>query len=205
MPGNPGERQPEGRANKTRLKPVEFQEYNGWSNFPSWSAYTVMTSDFETYQALQRIADQGTPLAVKDFVIKTVQSWKEDKFTPHKEAARMLAQDFLMNGIRKVEWTPVYDTLRGKRRKVGEANELTTLAYDLLSKTDWKPIVAEAAYFFQADDLLRGWVEDQCLTWLASPDARAHSGSVGKFATTVLDMYFQAVQWEEVTDALREK
>ena len=108
-----------------------------------------------------------------------------------------------MNGIRKVEWTPVYNTLRGKRKKIGEANELTTLAYDLLSNTDWKPIVAEAEYLYQADDKLRGWLEDQCLTWLESPDARAHTGSVGRFANTVLDIYFQAVQWEKVTDKLK--
>lgn len=60
-------------------------------------------SEFETYQALQRIADQGTPLAVKTFVTSTVQRWKEDKFTLHKNTARMLAQDFLMNGIRRIE------------------------------------------------------------------------------------------------------
>src|SRR5207248_1111792 len=132
-----------------------------------------------------------------------VSRWKLASGTPHEEPARILAQDFVMNGIRRVEWTPVYDTLRGKREELGEANELTTLAYQLLKQTDWKDIVKDAAYETQADDLLRGWVEDQCLTWIGSPDARRHTGSVGTFANTVLDLYFQAVQWDKVTEAFR--
>ncbi len=81
-------RRSERRTHKDRLKPVEFGEYNGWANFPSWDVFTVMTSYYDTYQTLYRIADQGTPLAVRDFVTSTVQYWKEDKVTPHAEAAR---------------------------------------------------------------------------------------------------------------------
>jgi len=94
-------------------RPLAFGTYNGWVNYPSWSVFTVLTSYYETYAALQALADRGTPLAVRDFVIGHVDRWKQGSFTPHREAVQTLVQDFVMNGIRRVEWTPVYDTLRG--------------------------------------------------------------------------------------------
>src|SRR5712692_7859834 len=109
-----------------------------------------------------------------------------------------------MNGIRRVEWTPVYDTLRGTQAERGEANPFTTLTYDLLKRTEWQGIVAGAEYLTQADAMLQGWMEDQCMTWIGSPDARAQRGSVGRFANTV-HTYFQAVQWKKVTSALKGK
>ena len=57
------------------------------------------------------------------------------------------------------------------------------------------PIVADAEYLTQADDMLCGWLEDQCLTWIESPDARQYTGSNIRFANVVLYIYFQAVQW----------
>ncbi|MFL5626479.1 MAG: hypothetical protein ACJ788_12890 [Ktedonobacteraceae bacterium] len=164
-----------------------------------------MTSYEDSYEALERMASQqpGGMGNVRRAVLGSVEHWKNDKPTPYAEAARTLVQDFLMHGVRRVEWTPVYDTLRGKRQEVGEANELTTLAYQLLAQTDWQTIVKDAQYLTQADDMLRGWVEDHCLTWIESPDARRYTGSVGIFANTVLDLYLQAVQWDKVTTALR--
>ena len=34
---------------------MEFEEYNGWPNFPTWDVFTVMTSYYETYQELERV------------------------------------------------------------------------------------------------------------------------------------------------------
>lgn len=208
MPGNTGERRPGGNNPEfRRFKPVEFQEYNGWVNFPSWDVFTVMTSYYETSYMLQTMASHpiGGRGAVRRAVLGIVDHWKNNKPTPHPEAARVLVQDFLMNGVRKVEWTPVLNTLRGEPNALDEANELTGLTSQLLSGTDWKPIVAGAQHLYLADNLLRSWMEEQCLTWVASPEARKHTGSVGRFANTVLDIYFQAVQWEKVTNAFRGK
>ncbi len=186
---------------------MEFSEYNGWVNRPTWDVFTVMTSYYETYDMLQRMASQptGGRGAVRRAVLGSVEHWKIGKPTPHAEAARILVQDFLQHGIRMVEWTPVYDTLRGERKELGEADELTSLAYDLLSQTEWQSIVADAKYLTEADDMLRSWLEDQCFTWIESLDARKHTGSVSKFANTVLDIYFQAVMWEDVHEALKGK
>ena len=67
----------------------------------------------------------------------------------------------------------------------------------------WKAIVAGAASLTDADTMLQEWVENQCLTWLNSPDARKHRGSVATFTESILDIYLQAVQWDKVTNALR--
>jgi hypothetical protein len=77
-------------------------------------------------------------------------------------------QDFLMNGVRRVDWTAVYDTLREERAELGNADEVTTLAYTLLSQTDWESIVEEAEYLADGDSLLRDWLQDQCITWVES-------------------------------------
>ena len=145
---------------------MEFQEYNGWPNFPSWDVFTVMTSYYETYDMLQSMASQpsGGRGAVRRAVLGTVEHWKNNKPTPHKEAAHILVQDFLLNGGGRIEWTPVYDTLRGERAELGNADEFTTLAYNLLAHSDWQSIVAGAEYLTQADEMLRDWLQDQCIT-----------------------------------------
>src|SRR5713226_897471 len=207
MPGNPGERQPGHTPQFHHTLPVECEPHQGTPNFPTWNVFTVMTSYFETYDMLQNMASQpsGGRGAVRRAILGTVEHWKNGKPTPHAEAARVLVQGFLMNGVRRVEWTPVVDTLRGEKKELGETNALTSLAYELLSQTDWRAIVKDAETLTNADTLLCDWLEAQLFTWVDSLDARKHTGSAGRFANTVLDIYFQAVQWEKVTDKLKSK
>ena len=192
--------------NEASQKPsLEFEAYHGWVNYPTWTVYTVMTSFDETREQLERVATQqpGGLGAVRRIVLGSVEHWKNDKPTPHTEAARSLVQSFLQSGVRRIEWTPVYDSLRGERKVLGEANELTTLAYQLFAKTDWQSIVASAEYLTDADTMLQDWLEAQCFTWVDSPEARAYQGAVGQFANKLLDSYFQAVQWSKVTSELK--
>jgi deoxyribodipyrimidine photolyase len=83
---------------------MQFEEYNGWPNFPTWDVFTVMTSYYETYQELERVANsvslsQAARL-VEQFVKQIVEAWKEGEYTGHEEAAHVQVQDFLMNGVR---------------------------------------------------------------------------------------------------------
>ena len=110
------------------------------------------------------------------------------KYTGHEEAAHIQVQDFLMNGVRRVNWTLVYDTLRGERGELGKADELTELACSLLQSVDWQSIVADAEYLTQADDMLREWLQDQCITWVESPDARMYHSQVAVFVNRVLEI-----------------
>lgn len=183
---------------------MDFEEYNGWPNFPTWDTFSAMSSYYETYQELRRIADRSTtPNEVKRFVIGTVEAWKTNRPNLHQEATRILVQDFLMSGIRHVDWTAIYDTLRGEKTDLNDGNKVTALAYTLLSQTDWQSIVEEAEYLTDADSFLQSWLEDQCLTWIESQDARQYRSLVAQFANTVLDIYFSVVDWENVARAFR--
>src|SRR6266480_2893810 len=149
----PGAEQRPGQPPQQPYKPIEFQPYQGKHNFPTWSVYTTMTSYSETYDVLRRLAapNPGGMGNVRRAVIGTVNSYLQGgKPSIHDEPAKVLVQGFLMNAVRRVEWTPVYDTLRGERKELGEVDELTTLAYDLLSQADWRSIVKDAEYLTQA-------------------------------------------------------
>jgi hypothetical protein len=63
--------------------------------------------------------------------------------------------------------------------------------------------VEEAEYLTAAESLLRDWLQEQCITWVESPDARWSNSSVAQFANMVLDLYFSAVVWENVASMLR--
>ena len=195
----PIERRGQRRIQERKEAGMQFSEYHGWPNFPSWSVFTTMTSYDETRQALERLADHGTPLAVKDFVTTHVAQWKRNTSTPHQEAIHNLVQGFLMSAVSEVNWTTVYETLQAEQEAFVKADEITKLASELLKQTDWRTLAANN----QANVQLRDWFQEQCFTWLDSPEARAHTGSVGRFANTVLDTYFAAVQWEKVTTALK--
>jgi hypothetical protein len=140
--------QPDQDANEVQKTSLEFWEYNGWVNRPTWNVYTVMTSYEDTSEALHRMASQqpGGMGNVRRAVLGSVEHWKNNRPSPYEEAAQTLVQDFLMNGVRRVEWTPVVDMLRGEQEALPEdANPLTTLAYELLSQTDWQAVVKDAA------------------------------------------------------------
>lgn len=184
---------------------MEFEEYNGWPNFPTWDTFSAMSSYYETYQELRRIADRATtPNDVKRFVTGAVEAWKANRYSPHQEATRILVQDFIMSGVRQVDWTAVLDTLRGARTDLNDVNEVTTLSYTLLSQAEWESIVEGAESLTDADSLLQDWLQDQCITWIESSDARRHRGPVAQFANIVLDIYFSVVDWEKLTEAFRE-
>ena len=108
-----------------------------------------------------------------------------------------------MNGVRRVNWTVVYDTLRGERQALGKTDELTELVYSLLQSVDWRSIVADAEYLTDADTMLSDWLQDQCITWVESRDARRYQGQVAVFVNRVLDVYFGVVNWKRVASALR--
>ena len=93
-----------------------------------------------------------------------------------------------------------------KVRRTGstDTDEVTALATILLSQTEWESIVEGAEFLTDAGTLLQDWLQDQCITWIESPDARRHRGPVAQFANTVLDIYFSVVDWEKLTEAFRE-
>ncbi len=188
---------------------MDFDEYNGWPNFPTWSVFQTMSDQEETYQELYTIAHDGplprATVGIARFVQQALADWREGKATAHKQAAYVLAQEFLRNSVRQVDWTIVYDTLRGKRQVLGAADELTTLAYTLLQSIDWRSIVGPTDNPLDVDVALKDWLQGQCIAWTESLDARRYQSKATAFASKALEIYVEAVDWEHIASALREE
>jgi hypothetical protein len=121
----------------------------------------------------------------------------------HSEILRSLGQEFIQSAIRYVSWSYIYDALRGE--PVPEPpNELTGIAYELLSTQNWQEIVEGAMHARTADAWLSRWFEKHCLTWATIPDGRKSHGLISKFTLAVMDIYMKAVNWDEVTEVLIE-
>jgi hypothetical protein len=114
-----------------------------------------------------------------------------------------MGQEFMQSAMRYVSWSYIYDALRGE--PVPEPpNELTGIAYELLSMQNWQEIVAGITSAKAADTRLSAWFEKHCLTWVAIPDGRKLHGLISKFTLAVMDIYMNAANWDEVTEVLIE-
>lgn len=188
---------------------MQFEEYNGWPNFPTWCLYTTMTSSYWTYQALEQAAnstqESHAGRAVAQFVKRVVATWELlDKSAIHEEAVRILVQDFLTNAVRRINWTQVHDTLRGERESLGKTNDLTSFAYGILQSVDWQALVASTEYLTEADSMLQDWLLDQCTTWVESPNVRRDQSQITLFAKKVLEIYYSVIDWGKIASALRD-
>jgi hypothetical protein len=75
--------------------------------------YSTLRSRSGRGEAASGVYQPGGRGNVRRAILGTVEHWKIGKPTPHAEAAKVLVQGFLMNGVRRVEWTALVDTLRG--------------------------------------------------------------------------------------------
>ena len=181
---------------------MNFPEYNGWSNEATWSIYTNFTRYKETCVPMKQRAQEDTK-EVRSFVEMLVHSWYEGPVSDgHSEALQCLGQAFMLSAIRYVRWSYIYDVLRGA--PVPEPpNELTRIAYELLSTQNWQEIVEGSKNDITADNMLSDWFEKHCLTWAGIPDGRKRRGLISKFTLVAMDIYMKAVNWDEVTEVLR--
>ncbi len=181
---------------------MNFPEYNGWSNEATGSIFTNFTKYKETHVPIKQRAQEGTK-QVRTFVEMLVHSWYAGTVSGrHSEVLQCLSQEFMQSAIRYISWSYIYDILRGE--PVPEPpNELTRIAYELLSTQNWQDIEEGAKYDITADDMLSDWFEKHCLIWAGIPDGRKRRGLVSKFTLTVMDIYMNAVNWDEVTEVLR--
>ena len=181
---------------------MNFREYNGWSNEATWSIFTNFTRYKETRVPMKQRAQEGTK-QVRSFVEMLVHSWYEGTISSrHSEALQCLGQEFIQSAIRHISWSYIYDALRGEPVPK-PPNELTRIAYELLSTQNWQEIVEGAKYDIAADTMLSDWFEKHSLTWVGIPDDRKRGGLVSKFTFAVMDIYMEAVNWDEVTEVLK--
>ena len=182
---------------------MNFPESNGWSNEATWTIFSNLTRYKETSVPMKQRALESTQ-QVRSFVEMLVHSWYEGAASGlHSAILRSLGEEFIQSAIRYVSWSYIYDALRGE--PVPEPpNELTGIAYELLSTQNWQEIVEGASHARTADAWLSRWFEKHCLTWAAIPDGRKSRGLISKFTLAVMDIYMKAVNWDEVTEVLIE-
>jgi hypothetical protein len=170
---------------------IEFPEYNGWSNYATWAAYTHITDN-----NLQEV-----------FVKQGVQEWLTLKLKGffsiiYKDHFReLLMQDLLTLAIQFVEWPLVMLALEGKilYKELSNLDE-ATIAY--LEVGLWQNIIAGREQ--REDEALKIWVRDSIITWVESADARSHATSplsllVKKYFAIVIE----SVDWEQLTNKLK--
>jgi len=177
---------------------MHFDEYNGWPNYATWNAYTWLTSYQETANQFEQIAYQyQVQPALTALLIDGIQRG----FT--HEAYHGIVTDWLRSGIRWVEWSLVYDLLRGEPNGC-VPNELSVAAYDAIRQGNWYDLVAQAQYQSEADSMLQDWMDEQITTWIESLDARRHTTSLlNGFALVTLQVYLNSVDWDRLTRALK--
>jgi hypothetical protein len=179
-------------------------QHNEWSNEATWSIFTNFTRYKETRISIKQRAEEGTE-QVQSLVEQMVRSWFEGVVSDEdNQALQHIGKELIQLAIRRVWWAYVYDALRGKT--VPEPpNEFTRIAYELLSTQDWEEIVEGSKNDSTAVDALAERFERHCLTWANIPDDRKRRGLISKFTFAVMDVFIQSVNWDEVTEVLKNK
>src|SRR5690348_7449957 len=102
---------------------MQFEEYNGWTNFPTWDIYTQVTSYEDSYHSFEQAANQNrTKEAIEESInLGIKRRWQH-------EAIKGIVTDWCMSGVRRVDWSWVHNELADKERIPREPDELTTAA-----------------------------------------------------------------------------
>jgi hypothetical protein len=181
---------------------MDFPEYRGWSNEATWFIFTNFIRDRESHILLKEQAQEGTQ-QVQAFVEKLVQSWYEGTASETDvRAVRHLGRAVILSAVRRVRWAYIYDVLRGETVP-DPPNELTRIAYEVLSTQNWQEVIEGASYDMMAIDLLSRWFETHCRTWAGISDSRKSRGHIAKFTIAALDIYMESANWDEVVEVLR--
>ncbi len=178
---------------------MEFEEYNGWKNYPTWDIYTQVTSYEDSYHSFEQAAGRNR---VKETIEDNLKLGMKRGW--QHEAIKGIVSDWCMSGVRHVDWSWLHNTLVGEKEIPRKPDELTTEALHFLrSYPQWREILKGVSYMSEGDERLRDWAENQLLTWIESTDARRYDTSTNKFARKIIDLYSSVVDWTELTSALR--
>lgn len=185
-------------------RPVEFTEYNGWKNYATWAAFTYITGS-------DRLRPLYSELARKDKVREHLTLKMEGFFSiVYRDRSReILMQDWITCATQWIDWPGVLHMLRGRHAALVLEQEPTNLdmvavAYFETIPGIWQTIVSGAKG--GEDQALKDWVTDGIITWIESPDARAHASSpVSLFIKSCFDIVIGSIDWDRLTEALKEQ
>ena len=179
---------------------VSFDEYNGWTNFPTWAIFTHVTSYFESGRQFEEVAQYGrvehdTKGLINNFLIHGL----DDK----NRMIHLLLSDFLMNGVRKIDWSWVNNRLQGLKEIPREPHELSELALELLRQYPNYQDLIIAGNLGGTDSNLQSWTESQLITWVGSKRARMPNSPISQLANKIIEIYLNVVDWDKLTSAFK--
>ena len=111
-------------------------------------------------------------------------------------------RDFLLCGLRAIEWDLVYDLLRGKAIK-WIPNLLTTAATEMIKQAPWQDVVDGIEFDIEANNRLRDWTYGQIDIWINNVTARQHKTPLSIFAVNIYEVVLSSVDWKAVVEELK--
>jgi len=179
--------------------PVQFDEYNRWTNYPTWDIFTQITSYPETAQRFEALA-QGNE-EMQRAVQATIDGWTAGG-RGDQDAARGIVADWFMDAVRLVDWAYVHGELAGSNVKT-EPHELTVATLQFVrAYPSHEDLLKGDTSIYSA---LMNWVESQLLTWVSSAQARKYQTPLTSFAKKILEVYLAVVDWEKLVAAFTEE
>ena len=181
---------------------IEFDEYNGWKNYPTWDIFTQVTSYPETSRHFERLA-QGNE-DIRKAVEETIDNWRRGR--PNSpDVARGIVSDWFMDAVRRVDWAWVHDELIGRKVIKREQHELTVAALQFIQAYPSQEDILQGETPGAKDTALMQWTEEQLQTWIGSSEARKYQTPLTSFAKKILEIYMAVVDWEGLTAAFKEE
>lgn len=193
---------------------IPFVEYNSKINKPTWDIPLILEGDDAQGYLPTEARNKATTLTTeqwKAWLLSLVDRWKTGvgrTATPRAQetytAITMLVEEFLGESLGYVDYFALMEALSAGEKTIKEVKswhslELTQQVLNLFSTIDYHVLIARDERPF--DVVCKEWLQERCLDWTRSPDARKYQKSaVASYANWVLDAWFTAVDWQNVVD-----
>jgi len=193
----------EERNTRRRDSIMQFQEYNDWPNYPTWSFAHAFEAHEDIYHTAAALAQKRDRNALRTYGMAMVRAWRDGSAHEYKDVAATFVRDVLTHLVRGMKWASLHNALRHENTPNWHPDDLTSLAYAVLKEEDWPAIVAPATNLVDADTLLMEWLTEQCNAWVDASAVQRERLHIALFADKALTASLAAVQWEHVVAAVR--
>jgi hypothetical protein len=191
---------------------MNFEEYNGWANKPTWNLSLCLGNSYETYQHAGALVnaegdtEEQAIESLQNWLSKAIGSWYLGVQFTHTEAISCWMSDSIKSSAYWVAWTTVLDSLEEGRDALGEgADEITVAAFDFYRAGDWQSVIAGHQWKTQADEMLREYLADRILDWIEQVEMRMQQGPLQQYCQIARGLWFGAINWQEIVGHWREE
>ena len=193
------------------MRSVEFPEYNGWVNQPTWSAFTVLTSYDESRVEVETRASTGTAVQgienVQSWLQKALEGWFQGIRSPYTKAIDMFMKEMLSMSVSYVDWYAVREELKINADKISEADEITQAAFTFWLSGTRIEEPSKNDTELDADAKLRDALLAYVYDWIEKKSIRIKAteqrSPLAQYIKTAFDLFVGVIDWNELIEALR--